>query len=612
LNLRVVIHQPWEVGYGIKHLIDDADVQFLLSHAGWVGELTLMLPRPDYDDVRLGDEVKVIDESGKVWWLGKIVRQRFTHERVQQIQVRGLMEFFFDLPVDCVLAQPFNWQAGALWQAACQVARSHWSRVLVPSRVVTDDVGSNQVDFRGQPLGAVYRFLLDKGLDVVLEVSEETATGRVKPSLISRHADPVTLPIEQFAEWEINYDAAGVQNRLLLVPTDAEIYKNLLTDGSFEDFNAAAWEVSGTGTDWSVERNGIYLVGERIFGMMEGTVLRVFIPAQNPAGTVTVQTREQLEMPTGTLKISVWAYASSSGGTIQAFFGSVFGAALTIQQGINRYEWTFSVSSGAKGKIGFKVTGQTTVGTTVYLDGASASLWNQANTLLRPVGSQEDFVSNPQTFLSRNNFFRVLRVTQNGSFYDLTTDRTAWQQHGTDRRVSSIPVGTTGELWDYYFQREWRFTVMDNYPSHVLTVRIDRFPPGNPVPYEGCLGRLFFWEGDQSKGMSEVFYGVRYGDARLPSALGWAWLRTVSKPTIVFEGTLTGVEFLVEPTTTLRLLNFGPAEISVFPIVENQVTVKAGVVVAQKIRAGDRDLTFRGLLRKQQQELKNYVIARTK
>jgi hypothetical protein len=40
--------------------------------------------------------------------------------------------------------------------------------------------------------------------------------------------------------------------------------------------------------------------------------------------------------------------------------------------------------------------------------------------------------------------------------------------------------------------------------------------------------------------------------------------------------------------------------------------VKAGVVVAQKIRAGDRDLTFRGLLRKQQQELKNYVIARTK
>jgi hypothetical protein len=81
---------------------------------------------------------------------------------------------------------------------------------------------------------------------------------------------------------------------------------------------------------------------------------------------------------------------------------------------------------------------------------------------------------------------------------------------------------------------------------------------------------------------------------------------------MVFEGTLTGVEFLVEPTKTLRLLNFGPAEISVFPIVENQVTIKAGVVVAQKIRAGDRDLTFRGLLRKQQQELKNYVIARTK
>jgi hypothetical protein len=599
-----VIHQPWEVGYGIKHLIDDADVQFLLSHAGWVGELTLMLPRPDYDDVRLGDEVKVIDESGKVWWLGKIARQRFTHERIQQIQARGLMEFFFDLPVDCVLAQPFNWQAGALWQAACQVARSHWSRVLVPSVTVTDDVGGNQVDFRGQPLGAVYRFLLDKGLDVVLEVSEETATGRVKPSLISRPADPVTLPIEQFAEWEINYDAAGVQNRLLLVPTDAEIYKNLLADGSFEDFNAAAWEVSGTGTDWSVERFGLVRLWEDLApALMEGTVLKIVIPGQNPAGTVTVQTREQLEMPTGTLQISVWAYASSAGGTIQAFFGSVFGAALTIQQGINRYEWTFSVSSGAKGKVGFKVTGRTTTGTTVYLDGASASLWNQANTLLRPVGSQEDFVSTPQTFLSRNNFFRVLRVTPNGSYYDLTTDRTSWL---------TISIGTTGELWDYYFQREWRFTVMGNNPVHVLTVRIDKFPPGNPVPYEGCLGRLLFIDGDVNKGMSEAFFGVRYGEARLPSSLALAWLRTVSKPTIVFEGTLTGVEFLVEPTKTLRLLNFGPAEISVFPIVENQVTVKAGVVVAQKIRAGDRDLTFRGLLRKQQQELKNYVIARTK
>jgi hypothetical protein len=445
---------------------------------------------------------------------------------------------------------------------------------------------------------------LDKGLDVVLEVSEETATGRVKPSLISRPADPVTLPIEQFAEWEIIYDAAGVQNRLLLVPTDAEIYKNLLTDGSFEDFNAAAWEVSGTGTGWSVERKGIYESGtERIVGMIEGTVLRVFIPAQNPAGTVTVQTREQLEMPTGTLQISVWAYASSAGGTIQAFFGSVFGAALTIQQGINRYEWTFSVSSGAKGKIGFRVTGRTTTETTVYLDGASASLWGQANTLLRPVGSQEDFVSNPQTFLSRNNFFRVLRVTQNGSYYDLTTDRTSWL---------TISIGTTGELWDYYFQREWRFTVMGNNPVHVLTVRIDKSPPGNPVPYEGCLGRLLFIDGDVNKGMSEAFFGVRYGEARLPSSLALAWLRTVSKPTMVFEGTLTGVEFLVEPTKTLRLLNFGPAEISVFPIVENQVTVKAGVVVAQKIRAGDRDLTFRGLLRKQQQELKNYVIARTK
>jgi len=604
LNLRVVIHQPWEVGYGIKHLIDGADVQCLLSHAGWVGELTLMLPRPDYDDVRLGDEVKVIDESGRVWWLGKIVRQRFTHERVQQIQARGLMEFFFDLPVDGVLANPFNWQAGALWQAACLVARTHWSRVLVPSVTVTDDVGSNPVDFRGQPLGAVYRFLLDKGLDVVLDVSEETATGRVKPSLISRPADPVTLPIEQFAEWEIHYDAAGVQNRLLLVPTDAEIYKNLLTDGSFEDFNAAAWEVSGTGTGWIVERKGIYELGaERIVGMMEGTVLRVFIPAQNPAGTVTVQTREQLEMPSGTLKISLWAYASSSGGTIQAFFGSVFGSALTIQQGINRYEWTFSISSGAKGKIGFKVTGRTTTGTTVYLDGASASLFGQANILLRPVGSQEDFVSTPQTFLSRNSFFRVLGVTQNGSYYDLTTDRTSWL---------TISIGTTGELWDYFFQREWRFTVMGNNPVHVLTVRIDKFPPGNPVPYEGCLGRLLFLDGDLNKGMSEAFFGVRYGEARLPSALALAWLRTVSKPTIVFEGTLTGVNFLVEPTKTLRLLNFGPAEISVFPIVENQVTVKEGVVVSQKIRAGDRDLTFRGLLRKQQQELKNYVIARTK
>jgi hypothetical protein len=167
VNLRLIFRKPYELGYGIKRIVEDADFQFMLSHAGWVGNLQAFLPRPTFDDLRLGDEVEIVDERSNVVWLGKIVRQRFTHDGKQQIDAKGLTEFLLDLPVDCVLYQSTNWSVGQYWKAACQVARVHWSRLVTPSISVTDSLGTNSVDLRGQNLGSAYRFLLDMGFDAL-------------------------------------------------------------------------------------------------------------------------------------------------------------------------------------------------------------------------------------------------------------------------------------------------------------------------------------------------------------------------------------------------------------------------------------------------------------
>jgi hypothetical protein len=89
-------------------------------------------------------------------------------------------------------------------------------------------------------------------------------------------------------------------------------------------------------------------------------------------------------------------------------------------------------------------------------------------------------------------------------------------------------------------------------------------------------------------------------------------MRSLISPNIVFEGTVVGQDVLIDPTGKLRLLRFGIAEISILPIVENVVTVRAGEVVAQKIKAGDRELTFRGLVRQILEQQRNYTVAKTK
>jgi len=606
VNLRLIFRKSWELDGGIKHIVDDADFQFMLSHAGFVGDLQITLPRPDYDDLRLGDEVEVVDEASNVIWLGKIIRQRFTYDGKQQIQARGIGEFLLDLPVDCVLYQSTNWTVGQLWKAACQVARAHWSRCVVPSATVTDDLGVTTVDLRGQNLGAVYRFVLDKGHDVVLQMNKDEI-GRIVPQLIARPALAVTLPVDFFAEWSIDYDASSVQNRLLLVPADNEIFKNLLGDGSFEDYNSERWEVVGSGSGWSVERKGIYEFGaERVVGIMEGTTLRIIIPAQSPAGYVDIRTRSEIELAPGTYRITVWGYAPAAGGTINAFIGSSFQSALNIAAGLNIYQWTFNVTAQTRAKVGFRVTGSTASAVTVYLDAVSLSRYLGYNNLLRPFGSNEDIISDFSTFLSIANLFRVIGVEPSGSNFKLYLDRGGW--HSPSGVLgSAVPAGTKGELWDYYYQQEWRFTVVNNYPPNVLTVSIDKYPPGNPAPYVGLLGRILLWQGDENKGMSEVHYGVRYSLLSLPSRLGFAALPILASPNIVFEGTLVGYDELISPTSKLRLLNFGAAEISELPIVENQVTVRAGEVVAQKIKAGDRELSFRSFVRQIIEQQRNYT-----
>jgi len=611
VNLRLIFRKSYELGYGIKHIIEDADFQFTLSHAGWVGNLQAFLPRPTFDDLRLGDEVEITDEAGNVVWIGKIVRQRFTHDGKQQIEAKGITEFFFDLPLDCVLYQSTNWTAGQFWKAACQVARVHWSRVVTPSVLVTESLGTNSVDLRGQNLGAAYRFLLDSGFDVALKMQKESETNRIIPQLQYRSDNPVTLPAGFFSDWSIEYDSSQVQNRLLLSPTDAEIFKNLLSDASFEDYNSERWEITGSGSGWSVERKGVYELGsERIVGIMEGTVLKVFIPAQSPAGRVDIRTRSEIELAPGTYRMGIWAYSPAAVGTINAFIGSSFNTAVNISVGLNYYQWTWDITSQTRAKVGFRILGSTSSPLTVYLDATSLSRHLAYNSLLRTFGSTEDFVSEVDTFLCQSNLFRVVRVEQSGSNFVLYLDRGIW--HNLDGTIGSgVPAGTKGELWDYYYQYEWRFTVVANNPPYVLTVSIDKYPPGNPAPYVGLLGRILFWQGDENKAASEIHYGVRYGSLSLPSRLGFAAMQTLILPNIVFEGTLVGQDILIDPTSKLRLLHFGVEEISILPIVENQVTVRSGVVVAQKIKAGDRELTFRGLIRKIIEQQRNYTIAKT-
>ena len=612
MNLRLVFRKPFELGYSVKHIVDDADFQFTLNHAGWVGNLQALLPRPTFDDLRLGDEVEIVDEAGNVLWVGKIVRQRFTHDAKQQIEVRGLGEFLLDLPIDCVIYQSSNWSVGNFWKAVCQVARVHWSRVVTPAVLVTDSLGTNSVDLRGQNLGAAYRFLLDYGFDVALKMQKESETNRIIPQLQYRSDNPVTLPIDFFADWSIEYDASQVQNRILLAPTNMEIFKNLFGDGSFEDYNSERWEITGSGTGWSVERRGVYDLGsERIIGIMEGTVLRVYIPAQSPEGRVDVRTRSEIELAPGTYRMGIWAYSAEAIGTINAFIGSTFNTAISISAGLNYYEWTWNITSQTRAKIGFRVTGSTSSPLTVYLDAASLSRHLAYNSLLRTFGSTEDFVSEVDTFLCQSNLFRVTRVEQNGSNFLLYLDRSIW--HSLDSTPGSgVPVGTKGELWDYYYQYEWRFTVVGNNPPYVLTVSIDKYPPGNQAPYAGLMGRILFLQGDENKAVSEVYYGVRYGALSLPSHLGFAAMRTLVSPNIVFEGTLVKSDELIDPTGKLRLLRFGIEEISVLPIVENQVTVRVGEVIAQKIKAGDRELTFRGLVRKILEQQRNYTNAKVR
>jgi len=405
VNLRLVFRKPYEFGYGIKRIVEDGDFQFTLSHAGWVGNLQAFLPRPTFDDLRLGDEVEIVDESGNAVWLGKIVRQRFTHDGKQQIDAKGLTEFLLDLPVDCVLYQSTNWSVGQFWKAACQVARVHWSRLVTPSISVTASLGTNSVDLRGQNLGSAYRFLLDMGFDVALKMQKESGTNRIIPQLQYRSDELVTLPIDFFADWSIEYDSSQVQNRLLLSPTNAEIFKNLLSDGSFEDYNSERWEIVGSGSGWSVERKGVYDLGaERIIGIMEGTVLRVYIPQQSPAGFVDIRTRSEVELAPGTYRMGIWAYSSATVGTINAFIGSTFNTAVSIAAGLNYYEWTWNITSQTKAKVGFRITGSTSSALTVYLDAASLSRYLGRNDLLRPVGSNDDFLSEVDTFLAQSNF----------------------------------------------------------------------------------------------------------------------------------------------------------------------------------------------------------------
>ena len=599
MNLKLVIRESWEIGYGVKRIVDDADFEFTLSHAGWVGEMRLFLPRPDFDFLRLGDEIEVVNEDNQVIWLGKVIRQEFDQSNKQIATVKGIMEWFYDLPVDAMMYQQTNWTLGQLWLSACMLSRVHHSRLIVPSASgLTDDLGANMFDFRGHQLGDVFRVITAKS-DVVIDCSIDEL-GRIKPQPVYRSEKTVILPRQAFGQWQLIYDASNVRNRIFVPPAEENL-KNFILDGSFEDWNATNWEVSGSGSGWSVVRKGIWDITNRNPSCQEATTLQVVIPAQSPAGSVTITTKNETEFKAGTVSVKCFVYSTTAAGQIQAFIGSTAGTALNIQAGWNLYSWSFNVSS-TRAKVSLKIYGTTSQTVSVNIDAVTVSY--AFSPFPRIVGASEsEFVPYEWAFLSSSFVSRVLKVTQvSGNQYDLWLAQTV-------KGIEGNVINAEGELWDFYYQREWRFIVNGVPSTGVLRVTITKFPIDNAAPYEGTTMRLLKIA---NKGFtSEAYYGVRYETVSIPLSTLDAYLYVSSRPIVQFVGDLVDFKSIVPVDRQILVLQTFPED-EPLPIVSNQLTVKSGFVINQRITAGDSELTLRGLLRKMRKDAQNYTTAKTR
>lgn len=617
MNLRLVIRQPWELGYGIKRIVDDADFEVPLSQAGWVGEMRVNLPRPDFDFVRLGDEIEVRDEKGNILWAGKIVFLNYSSKsNTFSLSALGLMEYLYDLPVDAQFPDiGSDWDAGKVWEKSCVLARIHSSRINHSGLGAVENSLDRKLDFRGRTLGDVYRSILNANIDIII-TPEMNDYGIIKPKISLRSEEVHKISRDSFSDWELEYDARKIVNRLLAMERD-EQRKNILQDCSFEDFHSLSWEVFGSGPNGSlpygalVKRRSPVIENTYLHLFSHATVLYVYIPRQNPAGFVQIQTRNPLSFTRRGIdgspiswQIRVWCYSLSSVGSIQVFVGNTAGIAVNLQEGWNNYSWSFSFNADIQAKVAFRIIGTTSADVSVDLDHAEV-VSSEANASPAPpllVGATDSQIIADGAFYSSARISRVLRVEKiSSNQYEIST-------YGSP--FGSSLLGMEVEIWDYWYILRWKGVINSVLDPNTIRVTITENLSGFD-PYIGTTIRVLR-NPSTGEGTSECFYGVRYGTEVLSGTQEKrAYLRTYSQPEIRFVGSLVGYPKLILPDGQLEVLGFfGQRSVFPLPIFENLLTVKAGEVVVQKISAGSRELTLRGLMRKIQKQTKEYVQAR--
>jgi len=602
VNLKLIIRKPWELGYEIKRIVEDADFELPLNQAGWVGEMMINLPRPDFDFVRLGDEIEVYPEGATApIWVGKVVYARYDQSNVAQVIARGLCEFAYDLPVDALYgAQNSSRTPQILWNSAGNIARQHWSRLIAESETISSPTIPEPIDLRGRTFGDVWRMLLQLNADVVVKPSLETVrlvSNRLAMKLALRSATPIRISRDQFSEWELEYDSRQVQNRFL-VTYRSEQPENMFPDFSFEDPTTAGWVVTGSGSGWSVQRLQAHY-GSIAPWCSHTSMLYFSIPAQSPPGSVVLKTKDKINFGEETRQFSIacWVNGNGLGEVFEIWIG-----ATRIAQVSPAYGWQFisqAFSTSGQYQVSFKVVGTTNADVVVFLDHVllvPATSLSLAPPLI--VGAAE--TNKLATLIANDMAARILRCSvYSGSVWeifaptglswisDLVGVKVELWRWGNASNVSSRAIGTITSVID----------------QNTIRVNITENPEGiSPGNFDGGVIRLLE--------SGEAYYGVRYQTVVVANAAeAVALMKALSQANIFLKALIPKTDSIIPVDAELVVPEFANVQPS-FPVVSNTLIVKAGELVAQRIEAGSQELTLRGFMRKLQKHLTEYAQTR--
>ncbi len=103
MKCQVVIHNPFNLGWGVKCYLEDVSLTFEVAEPGWVGNTRFM----HHERLELGDEIRII-LNGQTLWLGRIMERRqeralpyadtSAHQTPYSYVAQGIAEHFLDLP----------------------------------------------------------------------------------------------------------------------------------------------------------------------------------------------------------------------------------------------------------------------------------------------------------------------------------------------------------------------------------------------------------------------------------------------------------------------------------------------------------------------------------